>query len=59
MLLDISPSLNSHHNNTDIWRGMWEGQKLTPIEGRMEFCRECGWVKELILDVFWYLHFMM
>lgn len=29
--LDISPSLNSHHNNIDIWRRMWDGQKLMPV----------------------------
>lgn len=33
LLLDISPSLNSHHNNIDIWRGMWDGQKLTSAQG--------------------------
>lgn len=59
LLLDISPSLNSHHNNIGTWRGMWGGQKLMPVQGRIELCRESGWVRELFLGVFCYVFFMI
>lgn len=53
LLLDISPSLNSHHNNMDIWRGMCIGKKITDSSpGKDRALQEVGGGSRTPLGVF-------